>query len=71
LLAPFVRDGHIVKTMPHLHEIRARALESLDALPERTRAQTPDEPYPVDWSNGMLQLRDDTIEAISRTNATN
>jgi nicotinate phosphoribosyltransferase len=68
LLGPFVSDGHIVTTMPDLKEIRSRALASLDALPERVRALTPDEPYPVDWSRGMLQLRDETIAAIGRTN---
>jgi nicotinate phosphoribosyltransferase len=68
LLNPFVTDGHIARPMPNLHQIRAYALESLDALPDRMRALTPDEPYPVDWSIGMLRLRDDTIEAIGRTN---
>ena len=68
LLQPFIRDGHIVGEISDLKAIRARALASLDALPERTRALTPEEPYPVDWSRGMIQLRDDTIAAISRTN---
>lgn len=68
LLRPFIRDGHIVRDMPDMKTIRATALASLDALPERVRALTPDEPYPVDWSRGMLQLREETIEAATRSN---
>ena len=69
LLIPVVRDGHIVVDAPDLKAIRATALTSLDALPERLRALTPEEPYPVDWSREMLHLRAETIEAALHGNA--
>jgi nicotinate phosphoribosyltransferase len=61
LLTPWVMDGRVVRPTPDLKSIRGTALANLESLPDHFKALTPDEPYPVEWSEGMLQLRDDTI----------
>jgi hypothetical protein len=57
-------EGRVVRPTPDLKSIRGTALANLDSLPAALKALTPDEPYPVDWSEGMLQLRDDTIRSF-------
>ena len=70
LLKPFIHGGQLVREMPDLKSIRAQALTALDALPQRVRALRPDEPYPVDWSRGMRQLREETMAAVARAELT-
>lgn len=65
LLTPWVMEGRLVRPTPDLKSIRETALTNLDALPDRLKALTPEEPYPVDWSDGMQQLRDETVRAFS------
>ncbi len=63
LITPWVMDGSVVRAMPDLKDIREHALENIHALPDALKKLTPDAPYPVEWSEGMLQLRDETIRA--------
>lgn len=66
LLSPWVMDGKVVRDMPSIKEIRSRALENLDALPDRLKALTPETPYPVDWSDGIQDLRERTIAEFQK-----
>lgn len=64
LLTPWVMEGQVVRRMPELKEIRASALANLYALPDSLKALTPSEPYPVEWSEEMLRLREETIRSL-------
>jgi nicotinate phosphoribosyltransferase len=61
LLEPIVVDGKRVMPEASVHEIRQRAMASLDALPANLRELTPDIPYRVDMSDALLALREETI----------
>jgi nicotinate phosphoribosyltransferase len=61
LLQPIVLGGKRVAPEESVHQIRARALASLDALPAYLRELTPDRTYPVDMSDALLTLREQTI----------
>jgi hypothetical protein len=61
LLQPIVVDGARVMPEESIHQIRQRAMMSLDALPESLQALTPDVPYRVDMSEALLALRQETI----------
>jgi nicotinate phosphoribosyltransferase len=61
LLRPIVVDGERVMPEESVHEIRERAMASLDALPEHLRELTPEIPYRVDMSDALLALREETI----------
>lgn len=61
LLQPIVVEGQRVMPEESVQEIRRRAMASLDALPETLRALTPDEPYRVEMSDGLIGLREETI----------
>jgi nicotinate phosphoribosyltransferase len=61
LLQPIVLDGKRVTSEESVHQIRDRALTSLEALPEYLRALTPDRTYPVEMSAALLNLREQTI----------
>lgn len=64
LITPWVLDGQVVRQTPDLKAIRDTALGNLDALPDRLKALTPEKPYTVDWSQGMQDLRDETIRTF-------
>jgi hypothetical protein len=61
LLHSVVLDGKRVMDEESVHQIRARAQASLDALPGYLRELTPKRPYPVDMTDALLALRDQTI----------
>lgn len=61
LLEPIVVDGKRVMPEASVHEIRKRAMASLDALPGNLRELTPDIPYRVEMSDALLALREETI----------
>ena len=61
LLEPIVVDGKRVMPEESVHDIRKRAMASLDALPATLRELTPETPYRVDMSDGLLALRKETI----------
>ena len=57
LLLPFMRQGNRTGPPTSLHEARALAAEQLRALPDALRGlQSPDRPYPVDVSPGLVSL---------------
>lgn len=58
---PIVEHGERVAPERSLDEIREVAMTSLDALPASLRQLTVTEPYPVEMSEGMIRLRDETI----------
>jgi nicotinate phosphoribosyltransferase len=64
LSSPWVQEGRLVRDMPELHEIREYALGNIHGLPDSLKQLAPAEPYPVEWSDGMLRLRDETIRAF-------
>ncbi|HWV25463.1 MAG TPA: nicotinate phosphoribosyltransferase [Thermomicrobiales bacterium] len=64
LITPWVLDGQVVRQSPDLKTIRELAMANIDALPDRFKALTPDQPYPVEFSEGMLKLRDETAHAF-------
>ncbi|RAQ98117.1 nicotinate phosphoribosyltransferase [Thermogemmatispora tikiterensis] len=58
LLKPVMRNGEMVPgSLPPLSEIRELAQQNLAALPEKYRALTVQEPYPVHFSEGLQVLR--------------
>jgi nicotinate phosphoribosyltransferase len=61
LLEPIVLDGKRVLAEESVHQIRSRALASLDVLPGYLRELTPNRHYPVDMSDALLALREATI----------
>lgn len=61
LLQPIVEQGTRVMPEESVHQIRERALASLDALPDYLRALTAERSYTVDVSAAMLELRLETI----------
>ncbi len=67
LLEPIVVDGHLVEELPDVKTIRARADASLASLPDRFKALTVDEPYPVRMSEAVQQLRTETIVRIQKS----
>jgi nicotinate phosphoribosyltransferase len=57
LLQPAIQDGEIIADLPPVPEIQARAIASLQSLPEPYRALHNPAPYPVRRSSGVLGLR--------------
>lgn len=65
LLQPWMKGGEMIGKRPLLEEIRARAVSNLAALPESLQSLRTDEPYNVQFSDGIQQLRRE-IEAAHR-----
>lgn len=61
LLQPVVLSGRRVLAEEPVQQIRTRAEASLDALPDYLRELTPDRAYPIDMSEALLALRNDTM----------
>ena len=61
LLQPIVLDGKRVMPEESVHQIRSRALASLEVLPAYLRELIPDRTYPVAMSDALLALREQTI----------
>ena len=64
LSVPWIEHGELVAPEPSLKEIRARADRSIAGLPPALRALTTDAAYPVEPSNALVRLRDETIAAL-------
>jgi nicotinate phosphoribosyltransferase len=65
LLRPVMRAGRVVPgSLPPLGEVWELAQANLRALPERYRALTASEPYPVRFSEPLQQLRTETAQAL-------
>lgn len=62
LLQPIVERGTRVAPERSVEDIREQAMASLEALPEALRELTPRSQYPVEMSDKLLQLRQETIE---------
>lgn len=58
LLQPAIRNGEIVADLPPVAEIQRRAIENVQALPQRYRTLHDPPPYPVRRSAGILELRE-------------
>lgn len=65
LAAPWIEHGELVSPEPTLHEIRTRAAQSIAELPETLRALTASDAYPVEWSDALVRLREETIAALT------
>lgn len=66
LLRPVVRSGRIVPgSIPPLGEVWELAQANLHALPERYRALTVSEPYPVRFSEALRTLRREATAEIA------
>jgi nicotinate phosphoribosyltransferase len=61
LLQPVVLSGRRVLAEEPVQQIRTCAEASLDALPDYLRELTPDRAYPIDMSEALLALRNDTM----------
>jgi nicotinate phosphoribosyltransferase len=66
LALPWIENGELVGPEPSLKEIRARADRSIAGLPPALRALTTDATYPVDPSDALVRLRDETIAALGQ-----
>jgi nicotinate phosphoribosyltransferase len=64
MLQPVMKDGRVCAQMPTLHEVRQRASENLQRLPERYRKIEGADAYPVSISPGLEALRQCVIEMI-------
>ncbi len=69
MLRPVMRNGEIIPgSLPPLSEIRELAQQNLQALPERYHALTPDEVYPVRFSEALQALRKQAMQSLGITN---
>jgi putative nicotinate phosphoribosyltransferase len=68
LLKPVIRNGEVIPgSLPPLSEIRELAQQNLAQLPEQYRHLIVEQPYPVKFSEGVLQLRERAIKQIGKT----
>ncbi len=67
LLRPVVRNGEIVPgSMPPLSEIRELAQQNLHDMPAKYRALSVEEPYPVQFSEGLQSLRKQAAQLVGK-----
>jgi nicotinate phosphoribosyltransferase len=66
LLQRVVDQGEIVADFPPLSDIIANAARNMAALPAAYRALRPENPYPVEMSEGILALRERASQAYRR-----
>lgn len=63
MLRPVVRNGEMVPgSLPPLTEVRELAQQNLESLPERYRALSVEQPYPVRFSDGLQALQKQATE---------
>jgi nicotinate phosphoribosyltransferase len=66
LLRPVMRQGQILPgSLPPLSEIRELAQTNLQRLPEKYRALTAGEPYPVRFSEGLQAMRQQAQQEVA------
>ena len=66
LLRPVIERGHLVADVPSIKDARARAEQSLAALPDRLRELSVTKPYEVRMSDAVQTLRAETIAGLER-----
>jgi nicotinate phosphoribosyltransferase len=66
LLETVVEKGRVVCNRPSLEEIRQRTRENLSNLPDIYRELDDAQVYPVEFSKGLVELRERIIEKIRR-----
>ncbi len=64
LMHSIIQHGHLVAEVPSIKEARARAEQSLAALPGHLRELTVREPYEVRMSDAVQTLRTETIARL-------
>jgi hypothetical protein len=69
MLAPLMRSGNRLNHAVSLASIRARAQSSLASLPEPWRQLAAPTPYPVEITDALSALSDETRDDIERENA--
>jgi len=67
LLRPVMRNGEVIPgSLPPLSEIRELAQQNLEQLPAEYRALSPERPFPVRFSEGLLSLRKQAAQLIGK-----
>ncbi|MDP2845049.1 MAG: nicotinate phosphoribosyltransferase, partial [Candidatus Methanoperedens sp.] len=66
LLQQIVKNGKIICDRPELEEIRQRAAENFSHLPDRYKKLEGAPMYPVEFSKGLIALRENIVEKIRR-----
>lgn len=66
LLEPAVKNGKIICGRPALSEIRQKAAENLSKLPDEYRKLEGAPVYPVEFSPGLVALRERLVEKIKK-----
>lgn len=66
LMQTVIDGGHLVAVVPSIKEARARAQASLSSLPEHLRTLVVTEPYEIEMSDAVRNLRAQTIEGLAR-----
>src|SRR5579859_4908246 len=68
LLRPVMRNGEMIPgSLPPLSEIRELAQQNLRMLPERYRAFTVEQPYPVRFSDGLQELQRQAAQLVGKS----
>lgn len=68
ILRPVMRNGEMIPgSLPPLSEIRELAQQNLNLLPDRYRALSVDEPYPVHFSEGLQNLRKQAAQLVGKS----
>lgn len=65
LLQPVIHAGRLIQPLPGIRQTRDRAAAALAQLPESIRRIEPSEPYPVEYSEALLQLNKKVEQAVS------
>ncbi len=67
LFRPVMRNGEMIPgSLPPLSEIRELAQQNLHDLPEKYRALTIEEPYPVHFSDSLQSLRKQAAQLVGK-----
>ncbi|NJD78030.1 MAG: nicotinate phosphoribosyltransferase [Candidatus Methanoperedens sp.] len=66
LLEQVVKNGRIICDRPSLDEIRKRALKNFSCLPDKYNKLEGAPGYPVEFSSGLIELRERIIENIRK-----
>lgn len=67
LLRPVVRNGEIIPgSLPPLSEIRELAQQNLHHMPEKYRALSVEQPYPVHFSEGLQSLQKEAARLVGK-----
>jgi len=62
-----MRNGEMIPgSLPPLSEIRELAQQNLHDLPEKYRALTIEEPYPVHFSDSLQSLRKQAAQLVGK-----